>query len=249
MSDKRIAVIGAAGRMGREVLTTIAATPNCCVGAAIENQGVSLENLDGLVGDGLLTDNLVEGLLQCDVAIDFSTSAGFDSIVDALQAEPTPIISGTTGLSETQMARFHLIAETVPVLHSPNMSVGVQVLLELIDVAVKALGPTYDIEIVESHHRNKKDAPSGTAKRLHEAVREAQRQLLSHEPNEIPVHAIRGGDVVGDHSILLMGDGDRIEITHRATARRTFAVGAVRAANWLISQPRGVYTMKDFLGA
>lgn len=248
MSDKKIAVIGAAGRMGREVLATIATTPNCCVGAAIENRGVSLDTLDGLMGDGLVTDDLIRGLRECDVVIDFSTPAAFDSLLDGLQSEPTPIVSGTTGLSGDQLTRLNVIGETVPVLHSPNMSVGVQVLLDLIDVAVKALGPSYDIEILEAHHRNKIDAPSGTAKRLHEAVRQAQQQL-SDQPSDVPVHSVRGGDVVGDHSIFLMGDGDRIEITHRATARRTFAVGAVRAANWLIGQPAGVYTMKDFLGA
>ena len=155
------------------------------------------------------------------------------------------MVIGTTGLTEAQRATLKAASRTIPIVVSPNMSVGVNVLFELAKTAAQRLGPAYDVEVVESHHRHKKDAPSGTAKRLAEVLASARTQAAS----AIPVHAIRAGDIVGDHTVILAGPSERLELTHRAHGREVFAQGALKAARFVVRKKPGLYDMTDVLGS
>jgi len=199
------------------------------------------------------------GLLGCDVVIDFSIASAFDAILHAAVATHTPLVSGTTGLTEASQAKLAEAATKIPVLWAPNMSVGVQVMAQLVRQAVSQLGLDYDVEIVEAHHNRKADAPSGTATFLQEAAQSVrddldpvhgrEGQVGARHAEEIGVHAVRGGGVIGDHSVHLLGPYDRIEINHRAIHRDLFAAGALRAARWLAAkkdQP-GAYQLADTL--
>ncbi len=198
------------------------------------------------------------GLLGADVVIDFSTSAAVPYLLQAAMRAKVAVVSGTTRLDGTGEKLLDEASKVVPVVWSPNTSVGVQVLAELVAQAIKRLGPGFDVEIVETHHRAKVDAPSGTAMRLAEAARAARADLApvhGREGNagprsdgEIGVFAMRGGDVIGDHTVHLLGPGERIELTHRATNRDLFARGALRAARFLVGKPPGRYTMVDVVG-
>jgi 4-hydroxy-tetrahydrodipicolinate reductase len=196
-----------------------------------------------------------------DVWIDFSTPGVAVANASAAARAGAAIVVGTTGLSAQDKAAIAAEANKIPVVLTPNMSMGVNVMLRLVADAARALGAAYDVEIVEAHHRAKRDAPSGTALRLAEAVAEAtDRDLAKHAryerhgdigprtADEIGIQTIRGGDVVGDHTVFFLGQGDRIEITHRASSRDTFARGAVRAALWLHRRTPGLYDMRDVLG-
>lgn len=239
----RILINGAAGRMGLELQACVLKDSDLTAAALIERPESAVIGGRG-VSDALppYTSDLESAAAGADVIVDFTTQPAFQGVLRAAVNAKIAVVSGTTGLSEADQESLAAAAEVVPVVYSPNMSVGIQVMLELLRRAATALGPDYDVELVETHHRRKIDAPSGTAKRLH-----AELSTVVATNNEIPVHAIRGGDVVGDHSAHFMGPGDRIEITHRATTRRTFAAGAVRAAKWVIGKPPGLYDMKDVL--
>jgi 4-hydroxy-tetrahydrodipicolinate reductase len=198
------------------------------------------------------------GLLGADVVIDFSTSAAVPYLLQAAMRAKVAVVSGTTRLDGTGEKLLDEASKVVPVVWSPNTSVGVQVLAELVAQAIKRLGPGFDVEIVETHHRAKVDAPSGTANRLADAARAARDGLTSihgREGNagprgegEIGVFALRGGDVIGDHTVHLLGPGERLELTHRATNRDLFARGALRAARFVVGKPPGRYTMVDVVG-
>jgi len=153
------------------------------------------------------------------------------------------MVIGTTGLSDAQRETIRLVSATIPIVLSPNMSLGVNVLFELAQAAAHRLGPGYDVQIVESHHRHKPDAPSGTAKRLAEVLASARHHL----PAAIPVHAIRAGDIVGDHTVIFAGPSERMELTHRAHSREVFAQGALRAARFVVGKPPGLYDMSHVL--
>ena len=180
---------------------------------------------------------------QGDVVIEFTTPEVTAAHVQLVQAQRKPIVVGTTGLSDAQLEALRAASKTIPIVFSPNMSVGVNVLFELAQAAAQRLGPAYDVEIVESHHRQKKDAPSGTAKRLAEVLAAARRQ----PSGSIPVHAVRAGDIVGDHTVIFAGPAERLELTHCAQSREVFAQGALRAAQFLVSQPPGLYDMSHVL--
>ena len=154
-----------------------------------------------------------------------------------------PIVIGTTGLSDAQQGLLRAASSAVPILYSPNMSVGVNVLFELAQVAARRLGPAYDVEVVESHHHAKKDAPSGTAKRLAELLAAAR----LHPGKAVPIHSVRAGQIVGDHTVILAGPSERLELTHRAQVRELFAEGALRAARFIVTQPPGLYEMSHVL--
>jgi len=211
----------------------------------------------GHLGVSVTADHAV-GLLGADVAIDFSGAGAVSQLARAVKRAKVALVSGTTGLDSSGMAALREASEVAPVLWAANMSLGVEVLAQMAKNAVAALGDDYDIEIVETHHRQKVDAPSGTALRLAEAVREARPDLvLRHgregtagprKKGELMVVALRGGDVIGDHTIYLMGPSERIEITHRATQRDLFARGALRAARWIIGKKPGRYSLRDILG-
>ncbi len=199
---------------------------------------------------------------KVDGVIDFSLPGATMKLVDAVTQNPKPLVVGTTGLSDPEIERIVKVSKTVPVLMSPNMSIGVNLLFKLTELASRALGNRFDIEVFESHHRFKKDAPSGTAKKLLSTIKESIpeledcREISGREgisenersSNEIGVFAMRGGDIVGEHTVFYVGMGERIELTHRATSRDIFAAGAVTALEYLVEKGPGLYTMYDVLG-
>lgn len=229
--------------MGLELQACVLEDSQLTATALIERAGSNVLGGRG-ISDALpvYSSDIAAAADNADVIVDFTTQSAFQAALQAAVTSRTAMVSGTTGLSGEDLQTLSEAARIIPVVYSPNMSVGIQVMLDLLRRAATALGAEYDIELVETHHRRKVDAPSGTAKRLH-----AELVGVVANAAEVPVHAIRGGDVVGDHSAYFMGPGDRIEITHRATTRRTFAAGALRAAKWLLGKPPGLYDMKDVL--
>ncbi len=266
MSDPvRIAVFGAAGRMGCAIMRAIANAQGRLV-AAVERPdlpqlGADASQLAGLPASGVKLQAQRPAAGVADVWIDFSSPAAAVTNAQAAAQAGAAIVIGTTGVSAADKAAVAEVAKTIPVVLAPNMSVGMNVMLRLVTEAARLLSPAYDLEIVEAHHRAKRDAPSGTALRLAEALAEGSGRDLAkvaryerhgdigpRTDDEIGIQTIRGGDVFGDHTVFFLGQGDRIEITHRASSRDTFAVGAVRAALWLARKPAGLYDMRDVLG-
>lgn len=263
----KIAVIGAAGRMGRTLINACTLADGCQLSAAIEQSGNPLLGSDagdvvGIGGVGVtLVDNLAEVADQFDVLIDFSSP---ESTLDNLAfciANNKSIVIGTTGFSDEQKQHISDAAKRISVVFAPNMSVGVNLCFKLLDIAARVLGDEVDIEVIEAHHRHKVDAPSGTALRMGEVVADALgrnldecavygRQGISGERDRktIGFETIRAGDIVGDHTVMFAAEGERVEITHKASSRMTFASGAVRAAVWLQGQDAGLYDMQDVLG-
>lgn len=256
----RIAIHGAAGRMGQSVVRLAATEGASIVGAIVSPHSTSLGRDAGEVaGLGILgvetTADTASGLLGADVVIDFSTAAALPHLLQLAARARVAVVSGTTRLDATCERLLDEAAKVVPVLWAPNTSVGVQVLAELVTLAAQKLGLSFDVEIVETHHRAKVDAPSGTAERLRKAVEEARDYLTAvygREGNagprpagEIGLLAVRGGDVIGDHTVHFLGQGERLELTHRATSRDLFARGALRAARFLAGKPAGRYAMVD----
>lgn len=239
----RVLLLGAKGRMGQAIA---AAAPKA--GAEIT------AGLD-------LGDDLRKAIANCDVVIDFSHPNASSELSRACLAAKKPAVIGTTGHSNEERATIEALALSVPLVLSPNFSVGVNALFWLTRKAAELLGEDFDLEIAEMHHRLKKDAPSGTAKKLAEIlcevrgleygknVRHGRGGLVGERPaKEIGVHSIRGGDVVGDHTVTFAGAGERLELTHKAASRETFAAGALRAAQWVVGKPPGLYSMEDVLG-
>jgi 4-hydroxy-tetrahydrodipicolinate reductase len=256
----RLAIVGASGRMGRAVVA-LAAAQGIEIVCAVGTTDVG-RDAGELAGVGPIGTCVVDGLAAvehsaADVVVDFSAPNATLALAAIAAATGSAIVSGTTGLGEDALAALDRASKRVPVLWEPNMCVGVHVLGRLVAQAVAAL-PEWDVEIVETHHRAKVDAPSGTALRLAEKVRAARpattRMVHGRQgkpgprgADEIGMHALRGGDVVGDHVVHLMGGAERIELTHRATSRNVFAHGALRAARWLAVRSAGFYTLDDML--
>jgi 4-hydroxy-tetrahydrodipicolinate reductase len=242
MSTPRIILHGAAGRMGH-ALAAAAAELQLTVAAVVD-----------------VNDDLAVALPKGDVVIDFSSPAATSRLIELAVAAGKALVIGTTGHTAAEKKRLTVVAARVPTVWAGNFSVGVNLLFALTARAARVLGDDYDAELVEMHHRQKKDAPSGTAVRLLELIREARGlgpEALRHGRSgltgerirgEIGVHALRGGDVVGDHTVVFAGPGERLELTHRAGDRAIFARGALRAAQWVVRQPPGVYDMQDVLG-
>lgn len=261
----KVAIAGASGRMGRLLLEQVAASEHTKLVGALEHAGSPELGADAgaLVGRPwgvrIVSDPAV-ALQGADVVIDFSSASATPTVVRAASAARVACVVGTTGLSPEAEEALREAASRIPLLAAPNMSLGVQVLAHALAETLRLLGSEWDVEIIETHHRAKRDAPSGTALRLADVVRKsrdltqddlrhgrhgasAQRML-----SEVGMHAVRGGDVVGDHTVLLAGAGERIELTHRATSRAVFAAGALRAARWLKGRAPGRYTIGDVLG-
>lgn len=204
-----------------------------------------------------VTDDLKTALGSVNAVIDFTAPNLSGSHAELAANAKVPIVIGTTGLMKQDLERIEAAARHISVVHSPNMSLSANVLFDVAE-RVAGLLPGYDAEITEIHHNLKKDAPSGTAKRLAESVRRGRQKgrlvfgreglVGERKADEIGVHAVRGGDVVGDHTVLFLGDGERIELVHRVTSRAAFAAGAVVAAKWAVGQPAGLYDMRDVLG-
>lgn len=263
-----IAVHGAAGRMGRSLIEVLADDPNAALVAAVDRAGEACLGHDAgtLIGRTrplgvTVNDDLRGAIERSQVVIDFSTPEATIGVLARCVAAKRAMVVGTTGMDTACFEAIDALARVAPVVVSPNFSVGVNVLLALAGYAVQMLGESFDIEIIEMHHRSKVDAPSGTAVRLTEVVSRARgldpewATVMGRSgrpgprpPSEIGVHAMRGGDVVGDHTLVLAGPGERIELTHRAHERQIFARGAVRAAHWVATQPPGRYEMGDVLG-
>jgi 4-hydroxy-tetrahydrodipicolinate reductase len=263
-----VAVIGAAGRMGRALVRAVAESGQARLCAAIERPGspelgADAGTLAGLPPLGVALAAQPPGPQAADVWIDFSAPAASVANAPAAAAAGVALVVGTTGLGPAEREAMAAAARHIPLVLAPNTSVGVTVLLQIVGQVARALGPGYDLEIVETHHRAKRDAPSGTALRLAEALAEATGRDLGHSARyarqgdigprgdeEIGIQTLRGGDVIGDHTVHFLGPGERIELTHRASSRDTFARGAVRAALWLAAPGRaaGLYDMRDVLG-
>ena len=258
----RIAVTGAAGRMGRRLVALAVAAEQLDLVAALEvaNHPEAGKDAGDLAGVGVQGVEVGHQLTEkVDVLIDFSTPESTMEWLGTCRARNLPIVIGTTGLSPSQTAAVAEAAKTIPVIHTANYSVGVNVLLTVVGQVAKVLGGDYDIEISETHHRFKKDAPSGTALALAKAICEGlgkdpattlvngREGLSPRKEGEIGMHALRVGDTVGDHTIHFGNLGETVTIGHCAHTRDTFARGALRAAAWLAGKPAGLYTMKDVL--
>lgn len=269
MADEtRIVILGAAGRMGRMLVRAAAENMRGCrlVGGA-DRPGSSdldrdLGELAGIGGLGLrLTDDVRRLLAEADVGIDFTLPDAAAAHAAAAAESGTGLVIGTTGLSPEQLAAIHAAAERCAIVLAPNMSVGVTLLAKLVEQAARVLDESYDIEILEMHHRQKIDAPSGTALGLGQAAARGRGVALEEvwvkardgvtgrrQSGTIGFATLRGGDVVGDHSVIFAAEGERIELTHKASSRELFARGALRAARWLKGRPPGLYSMQDVLG-
>ena len=236
-----IAIAGAGGRMGQALLTALAGHARLRLGAALHVR----EDLAGLA--------------NCAAMIDFTVPDAVQAHAGAAAQYRIPWVIGTTGLDAHHLATIAQCARIIPVVQSANMSVGVNLLAGLVEQAAARLGPDYDIEIVEMHHRRKKDAPSGTALMLGESAARGRGVALAdmradidrngqRPSGEIGFAVLRGGDVAGDHTVCFAGEGERLELTHRASSRAVFAEGALRAAEWAIGKPPALYTMRDVIG-
>ncbi len=262
----RAAVTGAAGRMGQQLIRLVCETPGIELAAAVERPrhpavGKDAGALAGVGAVGVpVVDSLSETLGRVEVVIDFTSAAASLAHLNAVCGAGKSIVIGSTGFSPEERAEIRRRAASARVFMAPNMSIGVNVLLKVVGDVARLLGDDYDVEVVETHHRFKKDAPSGTAIALAEAAAVVLGRDLSGDAvhgrqglvgergaREIGIHAVRAGDVVGDHTVVFGGLGERVEITHKATSRETFARGAVRAALWLPTQPKGFYDMMDLL--
>jgi 4-hydroxy-tetrahydrodipicolinate reductase len=264
---QRIAVMGAAGRMGKILIEAVGQADGARLTAAVDRPDSSLIGADagelaalGKIGVTLVGD-LNAVLDRFDVLIDFTHPSVTLKNLEVCRQAGKAMVIGTTGFSPEEKQLLNEAARQIPIVFAANYSVGVNLCLKLLDTAARVLGDDVDIEIIEAHHRHKVDAPSGTALRMGEVVADAlgrdlqkvavygrEGQTGARERETIGFATVRAGDVVGDHTVLFAADGERVEITHKASSRMTFAKGAVRAALWLQSQPAGLYDMQDVLG-
>ena len=262
-----VGVIGAGGRMGRMLIEAVQDNPQTTLNAAIERQGSSLVGADAgeVAAIGRLEIQIVDDLKavinDIDVLIDFSLPDATEQNMQICAANKVAMVIGTTGFNEQQEQVLKEASKQIAIVYAGNYSTGVNLSLKLLAMAAKAFGNDADVEVIEAHHKHKIDAPSGTAYMMAEAVAEARGQNLKdvaiygregqtgeREAGSIGIHAIRGGEIIGDHTVMFIADGEVVEITHRARARMTFAAGAVRAATWVIKQEVGQYNMQDVLG-
>jgi 4-hydroxy-tetrahydrodipicolinate reductase len=240
----RIAVAGASGRMGRMLIEAVNEAPDCTLAGTLD-----------------IGCDIAAGLADAQVLIDFTRPEGTLAHLAVCRERSVKVVIGTTGFTDAQKAEIADHAKRVALMLSPNMSVGVNVVLRLLDTASRALAEGYDIEVIEAHHRHKVDAPSGTALKMGEVLAAAVGRDLKdcavyaregvtgeRDPSTIGFATVRGGDIVGDHTVLFAGTGERVEIRHQATSRANFAQGALRAARFLAGKPNGLYDMFDVLG-
>ena len=262
----RVAIAGAAGRMGRTLIQAVAEDGGLELGAAIEQRGAPSVGTDAgeVAGVGALNvaivDSVAGAIGDFETFIDFTVPAATLAAVDACHDAGRAMVIGTTGFDAPGLARIRAAAEAIPILMAPNMSIGVNLMFRLVEQAARALGDEVDIEVIEAHHRHKIDAPSGTAVRLGEIVAGALGRSLDEDAvygrqgetgarsrRTIGFSALRGGDIVGEHTVMFAGGGERLEITHRAGSRMNFALGALRAAKFLADKGHGLFDMRDVL--
>ena len=261
-----IAVAGASGRMGHMLIEAIQAADDCRLAGALDIAGSPALGQDAAAWLGqssgvLVGSDLRAGLQPAQYLIDFTRPEGTLAHLRVCRELGVKAVIGTTGFSDAQKAEIAEIAREIAIVMAPNMSVGVNVTLKLLQMAAQALATGYDIEIIEAHHRHKVDAPSGTALKMGEVIAEAIGRDLKdcavyeryghtgeRDPSTIGFSTIRGGDIVGDHTVLFAGTGERIEVTHKSSSRATYAQGSLRAVRFLAGQPRGLFDMFDVLG-
>jgi 4-hydroxy-tetrahydrodipicolinate reductase len=255
----RIAVAGAGGRMGATLIEAIENDGALVLAAALDAPGTAPVGRE--IGGVKVTADVDGGVSACDVLIDFTRPEGTLKHVEACLKSGKAMVIGTTGFAPDAEKKIRDAARRIPIVWSPNFAIGVNVLFALAGSAARALGEAYDVEIIEAHHRHKVDAPSGTALKLGEIIAAALKRDLSRDAKhgregdtgerpvkQIGFHAVRGGDIVGEHTALFAGVGERLELTVRSQSRMTYASGAVRAAKWLRGRPAGLYDMFDVLG-
>ena len=262
----KVIVTGAAGRMGSRLISLIKESASLTLAGAVESKGHRAVSQDAgeVAGCGragiLITDDLSKLMDDGEVIVDFTTPSATLRYVDLAAQHRRGIVVGTTGFASSELDDLRGFSKQIPCVLSPNMSVGVNVIYKVIAEMAKTLGEDYDIEVIEAHHRLKKDAPSGTALKMAEVLAGAVNRDLGQvgvyarkgligerKRGEIGIQTIRAGDIVGDHTVMFGAMGERIELTHRASSRDTFARGALRAAQWIVSQPPGLYDMLDVL--
>ncbi|HEY7883805.1 MAG TPA: 4-hydroxy-tetrahydrodipicolinate reductase [Cellvibrionaceae bacterium] len=263
----RIAIAGAAGRMGKILIEATVAARDATLTAALVRPGSSLAGVDAgeLAGVGrqgvLVTTNLADVLDNVDVLIDFTTPQATLMNAELCAAHKKPMVIGTTGFTEAEKQQLLNFQQQIPLCLAANYSTGVNLCFKLLETAARVMAAEADIEIYEAHHRHKVDAPSGTALRMGEVIADTlerdlkqvaiygrEGQTGARDRDSIGFATVRGGDVVGEHTVMFLADGERVEITHKASSRLAFANGAVRAANWLAGQKPGLYDMQDVLG-
>lgn len=233
----KLGIAGVCGKMGRRIYELACANKDFEVALALERKGIP--QIGKELGRLKISSNQ-DGLFLADVFIDFTSPEASEVNMDYAAKYKKPLVLGTTGLNEAQLRKVEEAAKLIPVVFSPNMAIGVNTLFAMLPELAKKLGPDYAIEVVEAHHRGKKDAPSGTAKKIAQVLREATGK-------EIPMHALRLGDIIGDHTVVFCGNSERIEIKHQAHSRDLFALGALKAAKWVFGKPAGLYSMQDVL--
>lgn len=266
MTELKVAIAGSAGRMGRALLEEILRAPDLRLAGALEQKAHSAVGKDaGLLAGApcavAISDDVAQAISGCDVLVDFTRPEGTGANLAACRTRGVRMVIGTTGFSDAQKREIAEAARDIAIVMSPNFSVGVNVAFRLLEVAAGALGGAYDIEIVEAHHRHKVDAPSGTALRMGEVVARALKRDLKksavygregvtgeRKPETIGFATVRGGDLVGEHTVMFIGAGERLEISHRASSRSNFAAGALRAARFVASKQNGLFDMADVLG-
>ncbi len=266
MSALKTVIAGVSGRMGRALLEAVATVPGCALHGALDRAGSPAVGQDagiygGSHGGVTISDRVADALVGADVLIDFTRPEATLAYLDACRRGGVSLVIGTTGFDAAGKAAIEAAAQDIGIVFAPNFSVGVNLLMQLAETAARVLSEGYDIEIIEAHHRHKVDAPSGTALGIGQAVAGALGRDLKacavygregvtgeRKPDTIGFATVRGGDIVGDHTLLFAGIGERIELTHKAGSRATFAQGALRAAKWLHGKGPGLYDMRDVLG-
>jgi len=233
----KLGITGACGKMGRRIYELACQDKDFEVSLALEKKGTPLIGKD--LGRIKVSSNL-DGLFLVDVLVDFTLPEAVETHLDYVAKYKKAYVLGTTGLTPEQKDKVDEISRVVPVVFTPNMSVGVNVLFSVLPEIAKRLGPDYSVEIMEAHHKAKKDAPSGTAKKMAEVIGEVTGK-------NIPTHSIRLGDIFGDHTVIFCGNSERIEIKHQAHSRDLFVVGALKAAKWIAGKPAGLYSMQEVL--
>jgi len=261
----RVGIAGASGRMGRMLVEAVLAADDCRLGAAFDQPGSAALGHDAAAFLGQRSGAVIgadlSALAGCQVLIDFTRPEGTLAHLQACVQQRVQMVIGTTGFDAAQKAAIEAAAQHIAIVMAPNMSVGVNVTLKLLEQAARALGPDYDIEIVEAHHRHKVDAPSGTALQMGAVIAAAQGRDLAacavyeryghtgaRAPGSIGFATVRGGDIVGDHTVLFAGTGERIEISHKSSSRATYAQGSLQAVRFLTGRSSGLYDMYDVLG-
>jgi 4-hydroxy-tetrahydrodipicolinate reductase len=262
----RVAIAGASGRMGHMLIEAVRGSGDCVLSGALDvaagpSIGSDATAFLGHASGVAVTADIAAGIAQSQFLIDFTRPEGTLAHLAACRAQGVKLVIGTTGFTEAQKAEIAAAARDIAIVMAPNMSVGVNVTLKLLDMAARALSTGYDIEVIEAHHRHKVDAPSGTALKMGEVLANALGRDLKdcavyaregvtgeRDPSTIGFATIRGGDIVGDHTVLFAGTGERIEITHKSASRATYAQGSLRAVRFLADKSNGLYDMFDVLG-